>query len=164
MISLYSGLNQVPSYFGALGLQNPMAAKVGALVIGAGLIASLPYITPFITGAAALCVLGAGISLIGASLLATTVSLWDHKHPYVRTGAKITTLLLGVGIAASSPITGISHIFGVSLVAAGSTVVGISAASIAFPPVAKAVTTTLKVASYALTAASIAAIALPLIP
>ncbi len=156
-------LAQVPSYFGSWGLQNPTSAKVGALVIGAGLIASLPYAAPFITATTAICILGAGASLIGASLLATAVPLWDHPNSFVRVAAKITTLLIGAGIAASSPITGVTHVFGVSLITAGSIIAGVSCASIAFPPVGRAVTTGLTIASYTLTAISIGAVVLPLI-
>ncbi len=163
MISFPSSLSQFSSCLGSLGLQNPTSAKVGALVIGAGLIASVPYITPFVTGAAALYILGAGASLIGASLLASVIPLWDHENPYVRIAAKATTILMGAGIAAASPLTGVTHVFGVSLFAAGSTIAGISAASMAVPAIGKVVTTGLTVASYALTAASIAAVALPLL-
>jgi hypothetical protein len=163
VISLTNSLSQVSSSLGSLGLQNPTSAKVGALVIGAGLIASVPYITPFVTGAAALYVLGAGTAIVGTALLATSLSFWNHNNPYVRVAAKTTTLLMGAGLAIASPINGISHILGVSLTTIGSSIAGISAASIAVPAFGRAVTTTLEVGSYALAAASVASVVIPLL-
>ena len=144
---------------GAWCALHPTSAKVAALVIGAGLLASLPYSAPFLTGVAIAGVTVLGVSLISASLLSMAVPLWGSENKSKALAAKVFTLAAGIMIACSPPVLGATALLGVSIPLIGGVISAVSGAAILCPPFGRGVAHLSSAVPYAIGAACLSYVA-----